>query len=315
MEIRQMQDLTHENSPALKRVLLLLNPASRNGARHIQAISAWLKQHHYTVIVPQTSMQNGPTANCIESNAQHIDLVIVGGGDGSINSALPALMKHKLPLLVLPLGTANSLARSLGLPNEITEALSLIEKGRITWIDVGLANGIPFLSVVGLGLSTQVNRMVRDDHKRWLGVFAFIWTALNVFARMSPFKVNIICNGVAHRSKSWQVSVCNGKYYGSRLTIAEEASLTDNLLHGVSSEMQRWWKGLLLIPSLLFGRYGLAQELTAFQGTQIRIETRRSMSVDVDGDIRTRTPVEISVCPRALRIFVPRNQEGIFPAH
>jgi diacylglycerol kinase family enzyme len=89
------------------------------------------------------------------------------------------------------------------------------------------------------------------------------------------------------------------------LTIHEEATLRDEKLHGLSTELKKWHHLFALIPSLILGRYRQEQDVTPFEGKKVRLETRRPMHVDIDGDIRTQTPVEISVLPKALPIFVP----------
>jgi diacylglycerol kinase family enzyme len=107
--------------------------------------------------------------------------------------------------------------------------------------------------------------------------------------------------------RSWQISVCNGKSYGTGLKICKNANLTQNRLHAVSSEMRHWWQGFSLIPQLLLGRYRDPRKLSYFSGHRIRIETIPSLGVDIDRDLKTQTPVEIPVHRGALRIFAPRG--------
>jgi diacylglycerol kinase family enzyme len=147
--------------------------------------------------------------------------------------------------------------------------------------------------------------MASAESKRLFGVFAFAMTAVRVATRMTPFRVWIEYDGQLHRGRSWQVTVCNGRNYGNGLTIAENATLNDQRLHGLSTEVNKWWHGFGLIPSLLAGTFKENQHVTTFEGKEVKIATRRSKHVDVDGDIKTRTPLHIAVLPRAMRIFVP----------
>lgn len=288
----------------MKKVLLFINSASRQGAAGIEAAKSWLAEKQIEIL-NDVDDRNEELVDVVNRLGREAEAIVVGGGDGSVNHALPALIKTGLPLLLIPLGTANNLARTLAIPQPIPDALTLLLEGKISEIDVGTANEIPFVNVVGIGMSARVNRMTASDSKRWFGVFAFAMTAVRVASRMTPFRVLIECDGRIHRSRSWQVTICNGRNYGNGLTISESATLNDQMLHGLSTEVVKWWHGFGLIPSLLGGHFEANQNVTTFEGREVLITTRHSKHVDIDGDIKTRTPVRIAVKPRAIKIFVP----------
>lgn len=288
----------------MTRVLLLMNPKSRKAATQIEFVKEWLQKNNFQVLNSVEDLKN----NCnqvIEKYQQEAEIVIVGGGDGSVNEALPGLLKTKLPLAVIPLGTANNLARTLEIPTDVEKALEVLKQGHRKKIDVGFANEIPFLNVVGLGLSTAINKMVSKQLKKILGVFAFMISGVQVIRRMRPFHVNITCDGKTSRAKTWQITVCNGRHYGSGLVIHEDASLTDNQLDCLSTEVEKWWHGIALIPAFWRGRYDHTQDLNLVSGKSLKIETKRALSVDIDGDIKTKTPVSFRISPLALEVFAP----------
>ncbi|WP_413587001.1 diacylglycerol/lipid kinase family protein [Bdellovibrio sp. HCB274] len=289
----------------MENILVFVNPRARQGNQLDTDIKNWLKDQGYNVLNSSFDPKRDKIVDIINKHHQQDPIVLVGGGDGSVNEALPALVEHKLPLLLIPLGTANNLARSMEIPMDYKKALELINKKNITPIDVGVANDIHFVNVIGLGLSTQVNRLVRSKWKRWLGVFAFVFMALKVVWRMNPIRVNIECDGKRHSAYSWQISVCNGRNYGNGLIIHEDATLFDNTLHALSTEVQKWWHGFALIPSLLTGKFREDHPVTILSGQSMSISTTRPMKVDVDGDIKTKTPIKLEVLPKALHIFAP----------
>jgi Sphingosine kinase and enzymes related to eukaryotic diacylglycerol kinase len=289
----------------MKNILVFVNQNARQGQGCGEKIKAWLDENGFTVLNPDFNHKKDKISEVILKYRAQTPIVLVGGGDGSVNEALSGLMETQLPLLVIPLGTANNLARTLEIPKDYVKALELLNTGKITQIDVGLANDIPFVNVVGLGLSTQVNRLVRSEMKRWFGVLAFVFTAFKVALRMTPFKTMIEWDGGSHRAYSWQVTVCNGRNYGNGLVIHEDATLVDDTLHAVSTEVKKWWHAFAIIPSLLTGRFKPEQDVTIISGEKMVLKTARSMHVDVDGDIKTRTPLTLSVKSRALNIFVP----------
>lgn len=233
------------------------------------------------------------------------DLVIVGGGDGSVNIALDGLMKTKIPLLVIPLGTANNLARSYELPTDLAKCIDLVDNHKVAELDVGLVNDLPFINVAGLGLSTEINEKTPSKLKRTLGVFAFILTGIRTLKYMNPFRLTIEADGKTVHSKSWQISVCNGRHYGAGMVIHENATHDDMKLHLLSTEVDHWWKAITLFPAFMMGKFKKNHEVTLLEAREIKLKTRRVFKIDVDGDIKTQTPATFKVIPKALRMLVP----------
>lgn len=267
-----------------------------------EAVIKALAEKGHTVINDTDAKDVIPSEDILKNS--HADLVIVGGGDGSVNIALSGLMKTKIPLLVLPLGTANNLARSYELPTDLAKCIDLIDTGKIAELDVGLVNDLPFINVAGMGLSTEINEKTPSKLKRSLGVLAFIITGIRTLKYMNPFRLVIEADGKTVHSKSWQISVCNGRHYGAGMVIHEDASHEDKRLHLLSTEVDRWWKAITLFPAFMMGKYEKHHEVTLLEAKEITLKTRRTFKIDVDGDIKTETPAKFSVVPKALRMLV-----------
>jgi diacylglycerol kinase (ATP) len=291
----------------MKTILVLINPHARSGERAYEDVISQLEKSAYDIIKLSPEERDIDPNLLIEKYRSRADCVLIGGGDGSVNQALPALVKTQLPLLVLPLGTANNLARTYALSGKVEEALILLAKGRVISVDLGTVNGIYFVNVAGMGLSTRVNHLVPAWFKRYFGVFAFIFTAFQVLRKARPFKAVITTETETIQSLSWQISVCNGRHYGSGLTIKDTASLVDNKLHCLSTEITNWWKTPLMIPAFFSGKFNSSHDVTLVAGRSIRVETKKPLKVDVDGDIKTMTPAEFKVLPRILRLIIPAD--------
>ncbi|MHC5828099.1 MAG: diacylglycerol kinase family protein, partial [Nostoc sp.] len=120
---------------------------------------------------------------------QHqVELVIIGGGDGTLNAAVDALVDTQLPLGILPLGTANDLARTLEIPNSLSEACKIIAYGNLHRIDLGWVNGKHFFNVASLGLSVKITERLTKEVKRRWGIFAYAATALQVIWEASTVR-------------------------------------------------------------------------------------------------------------------------------
>lgn len=288
-----------------RKALLLVNHKSRSGRECEEMARSLLMERGFEVLIPRIE---GPAdfSDAIRDAQYEADLVIVGGGDGSVRCALEGVVATGLPLGVLPMGTANNLARNLGIPMNLADACDVIAHGERRSIDLAEVNGIYFLNVAGMGLSTQINRKVPSDLKKKWGVFAYIWYALKVVRRTKPFSVVISCDGQEQRIKALQITVCNGKHFGNGLTVASDATIYDGELDVLCIEAIEWWQGLRLLPSLWHGRRsGERAGLLRLRGREVKIETRRSFSIDTDGEVMTRTPAFLRVFPKELSIFTP----------
>jgi YegS/Rv2252/BmrU family lipid kinase len=287
-----------------RRALLLVNPHSRRGAESSEIVHGTLSEAGLDVL-HVTDVTN--LSDAIRRHALDINLVVVGGGDGSLNAALPALLETSLPLGVIPLGTANDFARTLGIPLNPTKAAEVIAEGRIKQVDVGEANGHPFLNVASVGLGVDLAQALTRDSKRRWGVAGYAIAGLRVLRRLQPFYAEIEHGGRVEVSRTVHLAIGNGRHYGGGMVVDERARLDDGRLHAFSLEVDHWWQLLRLLPALRSGNHAKWSEVRTLAGEEVTIRTRRPRSVNTDGEITTRTPVTIRVRPGALRVFVPSD--------
>jgi YegS/Rv2252/BmrU family lipid kinase len=286
------------------RALLLVNRHSRQGeASLLQAINC-LETLSFTLI--QESTEN-PTqlGDVIRRYQQEIDLVIVGGGDGTLNAAVEAIVDTQLPLGILPLGTANDLARTLNIPNSLPEACQIIAGGTLRRIDLGVVNGKYFFNVASLGLSVNITQGLTKEVKRRWGIFAYAATALQVIWKSRPFSAEIRINDQSVLVKTVQIAVGNGRYYGGGMAVVHDAAIDDQRLDLYSLEMDHWWQIIPLLPAMRQGRHIDWPNVRALQGQEIIVTTRRPHSINTDGEITTHTPAVFRVIPQAIAVFVP----------
>lgn len=288
------------------RALLIINPASRLGAEASLQLGIKLLQQAGIDVEQVTSQSAEQTRNTILAHRDNIDFVIIGGGDGTLSSTAQTLIETKLPLAIVPLGTANDLARSLGLPLEPEEALAVITKNVRTRIDVGLVNDQYFFNVAHMGLGVQVTQELTPDVKKHWGVFSYLKALFAALTRIRQFRVKLEVDGKKHRFRSIQVAVGNGRYYGGGNVIDEEARMNDGLLSLYSLRPQSVWELLTLAPLLRDGRHRIAERVYRVRGRKICIHTRPGgREIHADGDPVGRTPATFTLLPGAIEVFVP----------
>lgn len=285
-----------------RRALLLINRHARQG-QNSQAI-ALLQKLDLELI--QENIENVQfLSEVIQSYQNKVDLVIVGGGDGTLNAAVDGLVNTQLPLGILPLGTANDLARTLGIPKSLPAACQVIARGNVQHIDLGWVNGKHFFNVASLGLSVQITQRLTKEAKRRWGVFAYAITAIEAMWRSRPFYAEIRLNGQIIQGKTIQIAVGNGRYYGGGMAIVHDARINDQRLDVYSLEIQHWWQMLALLPALRSGRHRASSGVLAFHAQEIEIDTHKPHPINTDGEITTYTPARFRVLPRALAVLMP----------
>lgn len=287
-----------------KRALLIINRKSRNGTSDLQTIVERLKQGGVDVL-PWALDRPEQIPEMIRRHAADVDLAVIGGGDGSLNAAAPALIETRLPLGVLPMGTANDLARTLQIPVDIGQASDIIAGGLLHRIDLGRVNDRYFFNAAHIGLGVHAQEHLSPDLKRRWGVFGYARSLFKAISSFRPFHADIVCDGRRKRVRSLQISVGNGRHYGGGMTISEEASIDDRLFFLYSIEPLSVWELVKYAPAFRAGRFENYHPVDIERGRSIRITTSRTMRVSADGEVVSRTPVTFDMIAGAIKVVVP----------
>lgn len=291
-----------------RHALLLVNPRARMGRAPLARERAALEAGGIR-ITAEAWPEKSSVAAIIRRAAAGFDLAVIGGGDGTLNTAAGALAETDLPLGVLPLGTANDFARTLGIPQDTVAAARLIATGAPRPIDLGDVNGHPFLNVASIGFSADLARAITHEAKQRYGVLGYAVVAARLLAQSRLFTAHLTHDGTIEKVRTLQVSVGNGRYYGGGMAVAEDASAEDGRLDFYSLEVGHWWHLLGLLPALRRGTQGRWHDVRAFRTTAVTVETRRPRPVNTDGELVTHTPARFSIRPGALRVYAPATHE------
>lgn len=247
--------------------------------------------------------------------AQSADLVIVAGGDGALHHAAPLLLEAGLPLGVLPMGTANDLARSLGVGADLNEAADVIIAGHVRQIDLGDVNGTPFFNVASIGVSVELARELTTDIKQRFGSFSYIIAGVRALLRARRFAAIIESAAGSRRTRTFQISVGNGRYYGGGMSVHEACEIGDGKLYLYSLGVRSLWRLVLMAFDFRAGAHGAWADVRTQTGERFLVRTRRARSINADGEIIGVTPAVFTLRRHALRAYTPpavppRGQAG-----
>ena len=288
----------------MKKALFLVNQHSRKGKQLLSQATAELQTLGFELITESTAHPRD-LPDTIRRYQNQVELVIVGGGDGTLNAAIEGLLDTKLPLGILPMGTANDLARTLRIPTSLPEACQVIANNQVRLIDLGWVNGKHFFNVASLGLSVQITeRLTKEVKQRW-GVLAYAFAALQALWSARPFRAEIMVNHQSFYVKTIQISIGNGRYYGGGLTVAEDARIDDRRLDLYSLEIKNWWEIIALLPAMRQGNHATLPNVRTWEAQEIEVYTSKRRPINTDGEITTYTPAKFRVIPKALAVIAP----------
>lgn len=237
------------------------------------------------------------------------ELVVAGGGDGTINAVVSKIMGHAVTLGVLPLGTLNHFARDLQIPLDLEAAVAIVGARHRVKVDVAEVNGKVFVNNSSLGLYPDIVRH-RERQQRRLGRskwHAFFWALIAVVRRYPFLNVTLRLHDQQLRRRTPFVFIGNNDYVMEGFDIGKRARLDAGTLSLYSTNRTGRFGLLWLMCNAVFGRLRQVKDFDAAAVTEVLIETRHShLRVSTDGEVnRMETPLRYRIHPGALSVIIP----------
>lgn len=236
------------------------------------------------------------------------EIIIAGGGDGTISGIAAEAAKAGKTLGILPLGTLNNFSKDLGIPPDIAEAVRVIAEGNTVTIDLAEVNGRIFINNSSIGLYPRIVRkreqQQRLGHGKWWAAF---WAAFRIF-RVSRFlKVKIEIDGKAFWRKTPFVFIGNNQYEMDLYNIGRRPSLDEGKLSVYFLHRGGRWGVIMLLLHTLTGTVKQWRDFEEVLTDAISIDTRRKvLPVAFDGEVSVlETPLHYKIMPGALKVIVP----------
>ncbi len=287
-----------------RRVLVIHNPtAGWRRRRRFERIVSALIAEGVDVDVRPTTRRGDAEAFAMSADPEKLDAIAVAGGDGTINEVVNGLGDKKLPLAVIPLGTANVLAHEIGLGGTPRDIARTIATGRAQPISVGIVNGRRFVMMAGFGFDAHVVAEVKPAVKKFLGKTAYVLSTLKTLASFRFPKYRVIVDGESFDVAS--AVIANGHFYGGTFVCAPDARLQDPSLHVVLFMKPGVLRTIRYAVWLALGRLTKLPDVKIVPATDIVVERVDAEPVQGDGDILASLPARITLAPAALALLMP----------
>ncbi len=292
----------------IKRVLLIVNPASRRGARvQKRTLDAFAE----AVVECEVMVTEAPGHAARLAAAHHAsyDAIFTLGGDGTVMEVLGAVAKTGPPVGALPGGTANVLARTLGIPLDPKRAVMSLLSGDEARIDLGLlAGGQRFAIGLGVGLDAKMIELAPRELKRRLGFFAYMIGGFRAVLALDKFQVRLTVDGQVFERTASAVMIANfGAVLNDLVTFGDGIRYDDGLLNACVFSPNNLADSMRVLWRMLRKDFSPHPTMFYRAGKEFLIETTPSRNVQADGEILPPTPVRISVEPAVGRLLIPRR--------
>jgi diacylglycerol kinase family enzyme len=240
------------------------------------------------------------------------DIVVAGGGDGTVNSVTSQLLNTKKTLGVLPLGTMNHFAKDLHIPVELEAAVETIIEGHVAKVDVGEVNGHIFVNNSSLGLYPSIVREREKQQRLGSGKWpAYVWAAVAVLRRYPFLDIRLDVDGKALSSRTPFVFIGNNEYEMETLNIGGRSCLDAGELSLYATNRTGRLGLIRLALRALFGGLRQEKDFLAMCTKEIWIGTKhKRLRVALDGEVTVMAPpLHYRVLPGKLRVLAPANSQ------
>ena len=291
--------------------VVILNPKA-GSVREIASLTKRLRDLPDTEVLVTTG-KTAATRFARKAVERGCDTIVAAGGDGTLNEVVNGIAadRARVRLGLIPLGTGNDFARTIGLPTDFDEAIDVLATGRTRAIDLVRVTSKQvryFINVSAGGFSGLVDEKLTPKMKKTWGPLAYLRCAVASLPQLHAYRTTIsFGRGRRLVVGVYNVIVANGRYAGGGTMIAPRASVDDGLLDVILILERPATDLALLAAQVALGKHLSSKTIVFQRAAKVRVKSRPGMWFNVDGELVGNEPVTFEVLPRALQFVVPRR--------
>lgn len=291
---------------SLKHIVFIVNPKSGTERRkEIEtAVRNNLDDNRFSYEIQETQFAKHGTQLAKEAAHKGAYGVVAVGGDGSVNDIVAGLADSKTILGIIPKGSGNGMARTMGIPLNADDAVKVINRDQVQAIDVAYANDRLFVSNAGVAFDALISRKFAKSERRGLPVYSWLVTKHLWLYKVWDFTLTI--DGKELKERAFMVTVANGKQFGYNFQIAPMADYTDGKLDVIIIRKFPKLLGGLIAMRAMSGTITKSPYVKHYTATEVTITHPNLRLMQTDGDAHDcSNEIKFSIKPAAQRVFVP----------
>ncbi|MFN4082689.1 MAG: diacylglycerol/lipid kinase family protein [Bacteroidia bacterium] len=294
------------------KILAIINPIS--GGKKKSHIPRLLNKHinHNKIQLTIAFSKNHEHVSqlTLEAIKENVDAIIAVGGDGTINTIAKHIVKTKIALGIIPMGSGNGLANELGISKKIKKAINIINNFYVEPIDCGRVNNHVFLNILGTGFDAQIGYRFNNNKTR--GLFGYIVAVIKQLFNFTKTEINVEYNNNKFLYKNlFLATVGNGTQFGNNAYITPKAKVNDGLLNLTVVTNINIINALKLTYALFSRNFKYCENFCYMHtSTEFKIKRLSKEPVNIDGECEVMNELlDIIVEPKAINLIIPYKNE------
>jgi YegS/Rv2252/BmrU family lipid kinase len=296
----------------IKNIRIIINPAAGTGGSILPVINLCMKEAGIKWEASITHQAGEAIKYAKAAVKEGIDALAVYGGDGTLMEAINGLMGSEIPVAILPGGSANVMAKELGIPKDLKEACALMSQVPLTTktIDVGQFGNRYFILGIGLGFGADMIKGADRETKNRIGIFAYFLSAAAALKKTKKVVYHLRIDGQEHEVQGLTCIITNTGNLGfANISYDKHIDVSDGFLDVVVVRKANLslFK-LMVVASLKRERPDNLELVEHWQGKDISVSSSPKQTVECDGEVLKEMPLHIKIIPEAIRVLVPKKE-------
>ncbi len=274
---------------------------------YLPLVLAVFDEHNITYDVEFTK-SNDCATRITKDYINQVDFFTIFGGDGTIKEVVAGIMEKPKPIGIIPFGTVNVLALDLGIPFDPIGAATTIVYGIKKNIDIGLINQQPFILMASIGIDAEAVHNLNLNVKRILGKIAYVISAIKSLFIYRPQRLTVKLLDRQIVDNGYIAIISNSRFYAGKFTIDDTTMIDDGLLNVFLFKKNSLLQTFKLFMGVLTKTHMEMKDISFYKSSKILIFSKKKVKVQVDGDIACYPPLDISIKPAFLEVFIPEKR-------
>ncbi|QKY71486.1 diacylglycerol kinase [Lentibacillus sp. CBA3610] len=288
---------------------IIYNPTSGREAfkRELPNVLERFEVAGYETSTHATTGEGDATEAAKAAAERHFDLIVVAGGDGTINEVINGIagLTHRPKLGIIPTGTTNDFARALSIPRDIEAAVDVILTGQSMLLDIGRVNEHYFVNIAGGGKLTELTYDVPSKLKTVLGHLAYYVKGIEMLPSLKPIRTKIEYDGTIIDEEIMLFLIANTNSVGGFEKLAPDARLDDGYFDLLILRKMNLAEFVRIASLALRGQHLEDKRILYTQARKISVENEEKMQLNIDGEYGGRLPGEFENLQQHIKFFVP----------